>query len=461
MASYFDQMYRVCGLVAVLTVACGGGADAGHKQPSSSQAGAGTSERSGGAGGIDVAIGGAGGGEDPNATAGRGATSVTDPNAAEDCTPDPLADHWTATTIADAAPNGISAATGGGLSVVAYVANNASLQVITSTDGAPWSTPQQVSVGTVTQLTTGVAVSGDGRVALVAWFEGDTRQWRVYSQGGWASSSLLDYADSSPVLLSANRAVAVSRIAGGITMQEYDGQQWTTGKTLSTYFRAVFLGADDKIAIYGEKSLEGQFRYEYTPGGDFSAGEHLPTQTPDASFYESFAEFANGRAARLVYHWSSPEISGIHVTPRANGQWAAEERVTSFGGSDLTKPVLVPAGSDLVLVWNNGKDLTYRTHDGNAWSNELSLPRSGNATVAQLAGAGAANTALILGLQRLAGEGAAFTKLWRRGSDSAWFCPRLHPELEAIGHVAAASESGTLLAAFHSYKKLYIELFTP
>jgi hypothetical protein len=115
----------------------------------------------------------------------------------------------------------------------------------------------------------------------------------------------------------------------------------------------------------------------------------------------------------------------MHPTTRQAGAWGSEELVSRFEGELTGDPAIGYAQDRLILAWEDeDKSMAaVREHDGKGWQPEQVLPRS--RALQQLEIVGAETSALVLGEQELKNEHVSVKKLYRRGSDGTWYCPKL------------------------------------
>jgi len=455
------------GVVALACASCGGTVN--------SDASGGQGGRSSGSGGALQAAGGrsATGGQGGSAGRGVGGEPVLiEPDADEACTMDPLGDHWQTGELLLEPYASATIAAGGELALLVYGLRAGGLfWRIAGADGV-WSEPTELDAtvqvpGMQHGATPRLAVSKNGHTALALWVSSDQVHASVYSEADGFSPAVtlegmpLDLEGVDALAFNDGRALVGWESKAGITALEYQPESgFHAGATLLTNFAGLSLGEDETPVFYGTSGsiTEGSSRYRYTFGSGFSVPEKLPPQGAAGVWQTFLFEFPSGRAARVMRTWTDEATQGLHVSTRQDGLWGAEERVTSFDADNSEVPSVTYAGQDVIVFWKNEERLAFRAHDGKAWNEEASLPRSRSAVIADLAG-DSLGSALLVAQQTFDAEGAPLTKLYRRGEDGTWYCPVLRPPV-ATSQVAG-NDAGQYWVLLDDFQRLRTAHFVP
>lgn len=381
------------------------------------------------------------------ATAGSATTPevLTEADPDEPCEADPLAAHWTETKVELTGGTNLvfKLGAGGPLALLVGFGKDA-LLARTSTADAPWTEAVPLPGSLGSDYPERVEVSLDGSTALVLWRRGQQMFFNLLdADGSFAPAvELKAPQDVKPLALSGQRVLFGYGSDQGIQLVEYTpaGGLVSVAPILTNY-AGLFRDQDDAVAVFATSGLvaEPDMLYPYTFGKGFAAAQAITARAMPPSVSQTFFfAFPNGGAARLTRTWRDPATQGMHLTTRQAGTWGAEELVNGFEGELTDVPALGYAQDRLVLAWeDDAKSVAaVREHDGKSWQPEQVLPRS--RALQQLEIVGAADSALVLGEQELKNEQVSVKKLYRRGSDGTWYCPKLVPN--DYGYLAGDGE---------------------
>ena len=371
------------------------------------------------------------------ATAGSGSTpsdvlTEADPN--EPCEVDPLASHWSKTLVElKGGTNQVfKLGAGGPLAVLVGFGKDALLALTSRPDGS-WTEAKPLPDTLGTDYPERIEVSPDGSTALVLWRRDQQMFFNLLDSNGTNTPAVELKAPRhvEPVVLSGGRVLFGYGSSEGVQLLEYTpAGGLVTIAPILTNFSSLSRDADNVVAVFGTSGLvaEPDTLYPYTFGKGFGAAQSITAHAMSPSAWQTFFfAFPNGRAARLTRAWQDPATKGLHLTTRQAGAWGTEERVSSFDGSLTTTPLLTYTQDRLLLAWEDEDEhvVAVREHDGESWQPEQVLPRSRALQQTEIVGAKA--SALLLGEQSLKDEQVSAKKLYRRGEDGTWYCPKLVP----------------------------------
>jgi hypothetical protein len=420
----------------------------------SSSAG-GTPNTSGGTNGNAKAGTTSGGNANPGAAgkasvgnAGTPTEMLTEADPDEPCEADPLADHWTETPPVDLRDSSnlvFKLGAGGPLAILVRFSKDA-LLVRTSTAGGDWTEAVTLPGSEGAVFPERIEVSPDGSTALVVWRRGVEMFFNLMNTDGsfGPAVALKTPQNVEALALSGQRVLFGHGSNQGIQLIEYTPKGGLVSiAPILTNYAGLTRDADDAVAVFGWSGLvaEPDKLYPYTFGSGFADAQPITPHAMQPSAWQSFfAAFPNGRAARTTRTWQDPATLGMHLTTRQAGSWGTEERVSSFEGDAIEVPALSYTQDRLLLAWEDQDKhvVALREHDGASWQAEQVLPRS--RAVQQIKLAGAKTTALLLGEQVLKDEGVSVKKLYRRGADGAWYCPKLVPNHFGSGQLVSDGE---------------------
>lgn len=383
---------------------------------------------------------------------------LTEADPDEPCEVDPLADHWTETPPVDLKDSSnlvFKLGAGGPLAILVRFSKEA-LLVRTSTAGGPWTEATVLPGSEGAAFPERIEVSPDGATALVVWWRGAQTFFNLMNADGsfGPAVELKAPQDVDALALSGQRALFGYASNQGIQLIEYTPAGGLVSITpILTNYSALTRDADDGVAVFAWSGLvaEPDKLYPYTFGSGFAEAQPITAHAMQPSVWQTFfAAFPNGRAARTTRTWQDPATRGMHLTTRQAGSWGTEERVSSFEGDAIDVPALSYTQNRLLLAWEDQDKqvVALREHDGASWQAERVLPRS--RAVQQIKLVGAKTTALLLGEQVLKDEDVSVKKLYRRGADGTWYCPKLVPNNFGSGQLVSDGEGfwfGTLVGA--------------
>jgi hypothetical protein len=307
-----------------------------------------------------------------------------------------------------------------------------------------------------------VRIASDGSGGIALWVEADdTVRYATWSAGaGWAPSQRLLGASgpgfSSIDALALPGGTHVIAVGGSLLILDPEGMQTAEAVLPGGLNREMFLGPADTPVVYVTSVLtaEGTSRYEYTLGSGFGPPEVAPLTTLQATSWQEFwFEATNGIGARLIRLGGAEP--GLYVTVRRGpGSYSAEERITTFTGDTASAPTVTTAGSELLVLWPDAGRTVERAHDG-AWSPQRSLARSTDLEHGAIAG-----TALGAGfVGTITLERETIAKLFRRGPDANWYCPRL--ARHGLNPTVTSDPSGELLFVGNQAGDVQLARFRP
>lgn len=423
-------------------VACGStGRNGAEDNASGSSAGGSSASGSGGTvkggtnSGGNPTVGGAG--KAAAGSAGAPPQVLTEADANEPCEADPLAANWTETVVELKAVGNevIRLGAGGPLAIVIGFGQDG-LLARTSTAGGPW-TEVVTLPGTMekTDYPERIEVSLDGSTAVVLWRRGEQMFFNLLGADG-------TFAPAVELKVPKNVATQVLALSGQRVLFGFGGDQGVqlieytpagglvSAKPILRNFSTLSHDGDEGVAVFATSGLiaEPDNLYPYTFGSGFAEPQAITARAMVPSAWQTFFDaFPNGRAARLTRIWEDAATRGMHLTTRTAGTWGTEELVNRFEGSITTWPLLSYAQDRLVLAWEDEDKhvMAVREHDGKTWQPELVLPRSRSLQYPKLVGA--KTSAVLLGEQELKDEQVSVKKLYRRGADGTWYCPKLVP----------------------------------
>jgi hypothetical protein len=432
-------------VVAAVLFACSEGNQSPADGDGGSSGGGATDASSGSGGGGTGGTGNAGQGGSGASAANGGGTGdaeppLVDPDVNEACMEDPNPTSWSEESVSFEAVGARSvfagAAIGGGVTLLAASILTSGLGAeptgavygTVTAAGGSWTEPTQLSATPDFFDRPIVRLASDGSGGIVLWAEADsTVRYGTWSaETGWADSQRL--VGPSSTTFSGIDAVAlpgghhVLAFGGALRVIESDGAQSADVALPDGLHRELFLGPGERPVVYVTSVLiaAGTSRYEYTLGGGFGAPETAPLTTTQASSWQEFwFEATTGIGARLIRHGAPDE--GLYVTVRRGAQsYAEEERITDSTADSPAMPTVAVAGNELIVLWSEGAGIVERAHDG-AWSAQRPLARSSSLDVRDIAG-----TTIGAGLiGTITLERVDVSKLFRRGEQGAWYCPRL------------------------------------
>jgi hypothetical protein len=432
----------VCAVLGACLLACSGADEQAEQSAGGTGGGAidsGAGAGGGGSGGTGAtSTGGTGGVAADAGNAGDSGAALVDPDSDEPCTEDPDPAGWSEESVSLLAVGATSAYAGaavdGGVTLlVARILTNqpsaptGGAVYATVATGGTWTEPTQLSATPDFLDRPLVRVASDGSGGIALWVEADdTVRYATWSAGaGWAPSqplpggSGLDFSSIDAVALPGGQHILAT--GGSLLILDSNGTQTAEVTLPGGLHREMFLGADDLPVVYMTSVLiaEGTSRYVYAPGAGLGPAEVAPLTTVQAPGWQEFwFEAASGIGARLIRVGGAQ--AGLYVTVRRGpASYSVEERITTFAG-DTSAPTVTAAGGDLVVLWPEGGRIAERAHDG-AWSAQRPLARSSNVELSAIAGS--AIGAGLVGTITL--DGRTVTKIFRRGSDGGWYCPRL------------------------------------
>jgi hypothetical protein len=324
----------------------------------------------------------------------------------------------------------VSAAAGRDVAVLA-AALESGLYVSTSHSGGGWTDPSLISSSPLDLFHRPlVRVARDDGAAIVLWPEEDDRvlfsMWT--NEGGFGSPVVVDgargltFADIDAVMLPQGTALVAWGGGSGVHVVGTDGQVTIDDAAPVGLHRRLFLGAGERAVLYVTPSLGDSTRYEYDPTTGAESPESVPPMNSAGSAWQSFwFENVTGGGARIVRRWAAPETEGLHVTVRRGEQdWSDEERVTNDDSDSIDAPAVTAVSDELLLYWQGTAGVVERSYE-TAWGDERTLARSRDVEIRGVAGS--QDGAALVGT--LEGEQGSLTKLFRRGADGTWYCPRL------------------------------------
>jgi hypothetical protein len=424
---------------AVVGSVVGCGSTATH---SSADAGASGSASGGGGTSGNAKAGAASGGTTAPGTAGKSSAGsagappevLTEADPDEPCDADPLATHWTETDVElSGGPNLVFALGAGGPLAVVLAIGVDGMIARTSTAGGPWTDQVTLPGSQGGVFPERVDVSSDGSTAVALWQHDQGMFFNLLqADGSFGPAVELDMPQNVEVLpLSGQRVLFGHGSSQGIQLTEYTP---AGGLVPATPILANYGGMsrveDDDVAVFSASSLVAgaDALYPYKFGEGFGASQPIMARAkPPSAWQAFFFGFPNGHVARLTRILQDPVTRGLSLTTRQAGDWSAEELVTRFEGSVTGTPALGYTQDRLLLAWEDEEAHVgvVREQVGGAWQPEQVLPRS--RALQQTRIASGKTTALVLGEQDLPDEKVSVKKLYRRGSDGTWYCPKLLP----------------------------------
>lgn len=441
--------------VGVSALACGstpggnGGSGGGGGNASSGTGdtgGTGTSAKAGANPGGSESSGAAGKGM--SGSAGNSSEVLREADPDEPCEEDPLAAHWIETTVELTGGSNLVVRLGAGGPLAVLVGfGKDSLLTRTSTANGAWTEPTALPGTVGTDYPERIEVSLDGSTALVLWRRRDDQRLffnLLGADGRFAPAVELDAPlDVESLALPGQRVLFGYGGAQGIQLIEYTpAGGFSLVAPIQTNYSSLCRDAGDRVAVFGTSSVlaEPDQLYPYTFGSGFALAQPITPHSALRSAWQTFFfGFPNGRAARVTRAWQEPETRGLHVTTRQAGSWGAEELVTRFGVDMADVPMLAYAQEHLLLAWKDEDQqvVAVREHDGESWQPPRVLPRSRALQRTEIVGA--ESMALLSGEQNLKDEQVSVKKLYRRGADGSWYCPRLFPN-SSVSELASDGE---------------------
>lgn len=370
---------------------------------------------------------------------------LTEADPDDPCEADPLAAHWTETVVELEGGSNlvIKLGAGGPLAILIGFGKDA-LLARTSRADAPWTPAVPLPGSLGSDYPERIEVSPDGSTALVVWRRGERMFFNLLdSDGSFAPAVELKTPQNvEPLALAGQRVLFGYGSNQGIQLIEYTSESGLVAVApLLTNYAGLSRDEGGSVAVFATSGLvaEPDEVYPYTFGDGFGEAQPLSAHAMTPSAWQSFfVAFPNGRAARLTRAWQDPATHGMHLTTRQAGTWGTEELVSRFEGELTDVPTLAYTQDRLLLAWEDDdkRVVALREHDGERWQPEQVLPRS--RALRQIRIVGAQASALLLGEQVLKDEEVAVKKLYRRGSDGTWYCPKLVPN--GFGNLASDGE---------------------
>jgi len=409
--------------------------------------------QTGGAGVVDssgATGGGKGGGASDGTVSSSGGTSgsggssappgevLTEADPDEPCVMDPLAARWVETAVELKGGSNLvfKLGAGGPLAVLVGFGKDA-LLARTNTADAGWTEAVPLPDSLGTDYPERIEISPDGSTALVLWRRGQQLFFNLLDPDGSFRRAVEIQApqDVTVLALSGQRVLFGYGSNQGVQLVEYTPAGGLEPVApIATNYRSMSRDAGNALAVFATSSLiaEPDKLYPYVFGSGFGEAQAITPRAMTPSAWQSFFfAFPNGRAARLTRTWQDPPTRGLHLTTRQAGAWGSEELVTRFEADVADAPTLGYAQDRLLLAWKDDDKQAevVREHDGQSWQAEQVLPRSRGLTETRIAGA--ETSAVVLGEQDLKAEHVSVKKLYRRGSDGTWYCPKLVPNTVA------------------------------
>ena len=373
-----------------------------------------------------------------------GGSSGTDPEMLteadpdEPCTLDPLAEHWTEAAVELKGGSNLvfKLGAGGPLAVLVGFGKDA-LLVRTNRADAGWTEAAPLPDSLGTDYPERIEISPDGSTAVVLWRRGQQMFFNLLNPDGSFAPAVEVKAplNVAALALPGQKVLFGYGSDQGVQLVEYTpAGGLVPAAPIATNYSNMSRDAGDSVAVFATSVLlaESDKLYPYTFGEGFGDPEAITAHAMAPSVSQTFFfAFPNGRAARLTRTWQEPTTRGLHLTTRQGGAWGTEELVSRFEGQVATAPTLGYAQDRLLLAWKDDDKQVeaVREHDGQGWQAEQALPRSRSLEQTKLVGA--ETSAILLGEQVLKAEEVSVKKLYRRGSDGTWYCPKLVPNTVA------------------------------
>jgi hypothetical protein len=406
-------------------------------------AGRGGALESGGTSGADkggaTSRGGASSSSAGKASGGSSAATpevLTEADPDEPCVVDPLATRWTESAVELKGGSNLvfKLGAGGPLAMLVGFGKDA-LIARTNREEAGWTDAVPLPDSLGTDFPERIEISPDGSTALVLWRRGQQLFFNLLNPDGSFAPAVEVEAPQgvTPLALSGQRALFGYASDQGVQLLEYTQTGGLApAAPIATNYRDMYRDAGETVAVFATSGLvaEPDKLYPYKFGSGFGEPQAITAHAMPPSISQTFFfAFPNGRAARLTRTWEDPATRGLHLTTRQAGTWGAEELVSHFEGQVGTWPTLGYTQDRLLLAWKDDDKQVevMREHDGKSWQAPQVLPRSRGLEQPKLVSAEA--SAVLLGEQALEAEQVSVQKLYRRGSDGTWYCPKLVPNV--------------------------------